>query len=155
MSDTSPLRLAEVSRYAQEVLDQVGTVIVGKREQLELVLAGVLAGGHVLLEDYPGLAKTLAARCFAQSLGLGFARLHALRTDEELTGAVGLATSGAAGFVGRERHGLVAGARADVVVLDALNGPDALVRVPPRHLVVAGGQVVVDHGELVDPLAGT
>jgi MoxR-like ATPase len=76
MSDTSPLTLAEVSRYAQEVLDQVGTVIVGKREQLELVLAGVLAGGHVLLEDYPGLAKTLAARCFAQSLGLGFARLQ-------------------------------------------------------------------------------
>jgi MoxR-like ATPase len=58
------------------VLDQVNTVIVGKRESLELVLSGVLAGGHVLLEDYPGLAKTLAARCLAQSLGLDFTRLQ-------------------------------------------------------------------------------
>jgi MoxR-like ATPase len=76
MNDTKPLPLPEVSRYAQAVLDQIGSVIVGKREQLELVLAGILAGGHVLLEDYPGLAKTLAARCFAQSLGLDFARLQ-------------------------------------------------------------------------------
>jgi MoxR-like ATPase len=71
-----PLSLAEVSRHAKAVLDQVNTVIVGKREPLALVLAGVLAGGHVLLEDYPGLAKTLAARCFAQSLGMGFRRLQ-------------------------------------------------------------------------------
>jgi MoxR-like ATPase len=71
-----PLSLAEVSGHAQAVLDQVNTVIVGKREPLELVLAGILAGGHVLLEDYPGLAKTLAARCFAQSLGMDFRRLQ-------------------------------------------------------------------------------
>jgi MoxR-like ATPase len=71
-----PLSLAEVSRHAQAVLDQVNTVIVGKREPLELILAGVLAGGHVLLEDYPGLAKTLAARCFAQSFGMEFRRLQ-------------------------------------------------------------------------------
>jgi MoxR-like ATPase len=76
MSEPEPLPLAEVSRHAQAVLEQVGTVIVGKRAQLELVLAGILAGGHVLLEDYPGLAKTLAARCLAQSLGLDFTRLQ-------------------------------------------------------------------------------
>ncbi|QSB13076.1 MoxR family ATPase [Natronosporangium hydrolyticum] len=75
MSD-EPLPLPEVSRHARAVLDQVGTVIVGKREPLELILAGVLAGGHVLLEDYPGLAKTLTARCFAQSLGMEFRRLQ-------------------------------------------------------------------------------
>jgi MoxR-like ATPase len=74
--DLEPLSLAEVSRHAKAVLDQVNTVIVGKREPLELILAGLLAGGHVLLEDYPGLAKTLAARCFAQSLGMGFNRLQ-------------------------------------------------------------------------------
>jgi MoxR-like ATPase len=74
--EPEPLPLAEVSRYADAVLDQVGTVIVGKRDSLALVLAGILAGGHVLLEDYPGLAKTLAARCFAQSLGLAFKRLQ-------------------------------------------------------------------------------
>ncbi|MCW3815408.1 MoxR family ATPase [Micromonospora sp. DR5-3] len=67
---------AEVGRLAQEVLDAVGTVVVGKREALELVLAGILAGGHVLLEDLPGLGKTLTARSFAQALGLDFRRLQ-------------------------------------------------------------------------------
>ncbi|GIH95889.1 AAA family ATPase [Planobispora siamensis] len=67
---------AEVGRRAGEVLDRVNTVVVGKREALELVLAGILAGGHVLLEDFPGLAKTLTARCFAQTLGLDFTRLQ-------------------------------------------------------------------------------
>jgi MoxR-like ATPase len=66
----------EVGRLAGAVLDSVGSVLVGKRESLELVLAGILAGGHVLLEDLPGLGKTLTARCFAQSLGLDFRRLQ-------------------------------------------------------------------------------
>ncbi|AGZ39365.1 AAA family ATPase [Actinoplanes friuliensis] len=66
----------EVGRLAAAVLDSVGSVVVGKRESLELVLAGILAGGHVLLEDLPGLGKTLTARCFAQALGLDFRRLQ-------------------------------------------------------------------------------
>ncbi|PWR09135.1 ATPase [Micromonospora sicca] len=67
---------AEVGQLARAVLDAVGTVVVGKREALELVLAGILAGGHVLLEDLPGLGKTLTARSFAQALGLDFRRLQ-------------------------------------------------------------------------------
>ncbi|MFI7607176.1 AAA family ATPase [Micromonospora sp. NPDC049366] len=67
---------AEVGHLAQAVLDAVGTVVVGKRDALELVLAGILAGGHVLLEDLPGLGKTLTARSFAQALGLDFRRLQ-------------------------------------------------------------------------------
>ena len=66
----------EVGRLAGAVLDSVGSVVVGKRDSLELVLAGILAGGHVLLEDLPGLGTTLTARCFAQSLGLDFRRLQ-------------------------------------------------------------------------------
>ena len=66
--------LAEVSRRAGAVLDEVGRAVVGKRGALELVLAGILAGGHVLIEDLPGLGKTLAARSFAQTLGLEFTR---------------------------------------------------------------------------------
>ncbi|MFC3504390.1 AAA family ATPase [Micromonospora krabiensis] len=66
----------EVGHLAQGVLDAVGTVVVGKRDALELVLAGILAGGHVLLEDLPGLGKTLTARSFAQALGLDFRRLQ-------------------------------------------------------------------------------
>ena len=68
------LELPEVSRRAREVLDEVQRAVVGKREELALVLAAILAGGHVLIEDYPGLGKTLAARSFAQTLGLDFTR---------------------------------------------------------------------------------
>ena len=65
-----------MSALSRQVLDRVGEAVVGKGEALELVLAGILAGGHVLLEDYPGLAKTLAARSFAQALGLEFRRVQ-------------------------------------------------------------------------------
>jgi len=68
------LQLDDVSRLSREVLDEVEVAVVGKRAALTLVLAAVLAGGHVLLEDFPGLGKTLAARSFAQTLGLDFAR---------------------------------------------------------------------------------
>ncbi len=76
MSTTEPreLPIAEVSALAGAVLDRVGEAVVGKREPLSMVLAAVLAGGHVLLEDLPGLGKTLAARSFAQTLGLDFTR---------------------------------------------------------------------------------
>ena len=72
---TAPeLSLSDVSGLAGRVLDEVGRAFVGKREALTLVLSSVLAGGHVLIEDFPGLGKTLAARSFAQTLGLDFAR---------------------------------------------------------------------------------
>jgi MoxR-like ATPase len=61
---------------AEAVLDQVERVVVGKRDALELVLAAILAGGHVLVEDNPGLGKTLAARTLAQALGLTFRRVQ-------------------------------------------------------------------------------
>jgi MoxR-like ATPase len=64
----------EVAERAEAVLAEVGRAIVGKRDVIELVLAGMLANGHVLLEDFPGLAKTLIVRSFAQVMGLDFAR---------------------------------------------------------------------------------
>ncbi len=70
------LKLGEVTELSRQVLERVSQAVVGKAEALELVLAGILAGGHVLLEDYPGLAKTLAARSFAQALGLEFRRVQ-------------------------------------------------------------------------------
>lgn len=75
-TDTAPLPVEEVTRLGQEVLRQVGTVIVGMEQPLRTALAAVLAGGHVLLEDVPGLGKTLAARCLAGALGLEFRRLQ-------------------------------------------------------------------------------
>ncbi|MGL5405395.1 MAG: AAA family ATPase [Propionibacteriaceae bacterium] len=71
---TTPLPLPEAAALASGVLDQVDRAVVGKRSQLALVLAGIIAGGHVLLEDLPGLGKTLAARSLAQALGLDFTR---------------------------------------------------------------------------------
>jgi MoxR-like ATPase len=68
------LTTSEVSRLAVDVLDEVEVAVVGKRPALTIVLAAILAGGHVLLEDFPGLGKTLAARSFAHTLGLRFAR---------------------------------------------------------------------------------
>lgn len=71
-----PLPTDEVSRLAGEVLAEVGTAVVGMRGTLRLALAAVLAGGHVLFEDVPGLGKTLAARSLAGALGLQFTRLQ-------------------------------------------------------------------------------
>jgi len=70
------MTIPEVAARGEAILDQMERAIVGKRQQLELILATFLAGGHVLIEDYPGLAKTLTARCFAQVLGLSFRRIQ-------------------------------------------------------------------------------
>jgi MoxR-like ATPase len=68
--------LDELRRVAGRVLDEVERAVVGKRNALELVMLGLLADGHVLLDDYPGLAKTLIARSFAQVTSLRFARVQ-------------------------------------------------------------------------------
>jgi len=68
--------LTVLAERAAAVLDEVERAVVGKRDRLELVLAGILADGHVLLEDVPGLAKTLTARSFAEVTGLRFARVQ-------------------------------------------------------------------------------
>ena len=75
-SGVPPMPLREVQVACEAVLARVEQAVVGKREPLTLVLAAILAGGHVLVEDFPGLGKTLAARSFAQTLGLAFRRLQ-------------------------------------------------------------------------------
>jgi MoxR-like ATPase len=70
------MELALVQEHANRILDEVERAVVGKRDALELVLLGLLADGHVLLEDYPGLAKTLTARSFAQVTSTGFNRIQ-------------------------------------------------------------------------------
>ncbi|MGH7667800.1 MAG: AAA family ATPase [Candidatus Dormibacteria bacterium] len=68
--------LEELSGAAGRLLDELEKAVVGKRPVLELVLLAILADGHVLIEDFPGLAKTLIARCFASCCGLSFARVQ-------------------------------------------------------------------------------
>ncbi|MFZ0971682.1 MAG: MoxR family ATPase [Solirubrobacteraceae bacterium] len=70
------LELAEVASRADRVLDEVERAVIGKRPALELALCALLADGHVLIEDYPGLAKTLIARSFATVTGTGFSRVQ-------------------------------------------------------------------------------
>src|SRR5262249_46696271 len=70
------MTLDDVAALGESILDEVERVVVGKRDVLELVLLGLLADGHVLIEDYPGLAKTLIARSIAQTTSLRFARIQ-------------------------------------------------------------------------------
>ena len=70
------MKLETVADRSRDVLAALGQVIVGKSAALRQILSGILANGHVLIEDYPGLAKTLIARLIAQTLDLGFKRIQ-------------------------------------------------------------------------------
>jgi len=70
------VNVAELAERADRILTEVERAVVGKREALELVLLGLLADGHVLIEDFPGLAKTLIARAFSQVTSIGFTRIQ-------------------------------------------------------------------------------
>jgi MoxR-like ATPase len=72
----SPMTIAELNENAERILGEVERAVVGKREALELVLLGILADGHILIEDFPGLAKTLIARSFASVMGMSFSRIQ-------------------------------------------------------------------------------
>jgi len=68
--------VGDVAERGERIVTEVERAVVGKREALELVLLGFLADGHVLIEDFPGLAKTLIARSFAQVCDMSFARIQ-------------------------------------------------------------------------------
>jgi MoxR-like ATPase len=68
--------IKELSQLCSSIFDEIEVAVVGKRNQLEMIMAAVLGGGHVLMEDYPGLGKTLIASCFASTLGLDFKRIQ-------------------------------------------------------------------------------
>ncbi|MCW5852008.1 MAG: MoxR family ATPase [Anaerolineae bacterium] len=68
--------LSAVQTLAQAIIHNVERVIVGKREPIELLVVALLVEGHVLLEDVPGVGKTMLARAVAQSLGVDFKRLQ-------------------------------------------------------------------------------
>ena len=70
------MTIEQVASKAEQILVELERAIVGKRDALELVLLGVLADGHVLIEDFPGLAKTLIARSFAQVTSMRFTRVQ-------------------------------------------------------------------------------
>ncbi|WP_121821958.1 AAA family ATPase [Halostella salina] len=70
------MEVPDANEEAQAILDTVGNAVIADREFLETVLLGVMARGHVLLEDVPGTGKTLTARSFATAFGLSFSRVQ-------------------------------------------------------------------------------
>jgi MoxR-like ATPase len=70
------MTIDDVGGLSARLLDELERAVIGKRDALELILLGLLADGNVLIEDYPGLAKTLAARSFAQATSLHFSRIQ-------------------------------------------------------------------------------
>jgi MoxR-like ATPase len=76
MTSETAMTAATTTAHATAVLDEIEHVVVGKRAALTLILTTVLARGHVLIEDLPGLGKTLIARSFAAALGLDFTRVQ-------------------------------------------------------------------------------
>ena len=90
MTKTVNGTVADTARLCERILGEVEQVIVGKREAITTVLLGVLASGHILIEDLPGLGKTLLARTFATVLGLDFKRVQFTpdMLPADLTGAM-------------------------------------------------------------------
>jgi len=74
VSDRLPI--ADIAERGHRILDELERAVVGKRDVLELLLLAILSDGHVLIEDLPGLAKTLTARSFATVTGLAFQRIQ-------------------------------------------------------------------------------
>jgi MoxR-like ATPase len=70
------MHIAEAARISQALLTELQRVIVGKERVLQHLLLGLFSGGNILLEDFPGLAKTLIARLVAQVTGLDFKRIQ-------------------------------------------------------------------------------
>ncbi|MGB3731208.1 AAA family ATPase [Microbacterium sp.] len=80
------MNFEDIARLGHSIREAVATVVVGMDDPLEIALATILAGGHVLFEDVPGLGKTVAARSLASALGLSFRRLQC--TPDMLPGDV-------------------------------------------------------------------
>jgi len=70
------MKIKEASDLASKILSEVKSIIVGKDDVLEKVMVGVLANGHILIEDFPGLAKTTIARSFSLAMGCKFKRVQ-------------------------------------------------------------------------------
>jgi len=68
--------VSSITSFADRVIDNVETVIVGKRQEIELLMVAMLCQGHVLIEDVPGTGKTMLARAVAASMGIDFKRIQ-------------------------------------------------------------------------------
>jgi MoxR-like ATPase len=157
---TEVLTLDQTAALAAAILDEVERAVVGKRAVIELVLLGVLADGHVLLDDLPGVAKTLMARSLARVTGLAFSRVQFTPDllPADITGSLVL-DPGADGF--RFREGPVftnllladeinrAPAKTQAALLEAMQERqvtvDGVSRPLPRPFVVIATQNPIEY----------
>ena len=70
------MSISDISVTCKNLIEEVGTIVVGKQNMLKYVILGILTDGHILFEDYPGLAKTLTAKAFAGAMGCKFTRVQ-------------------------------------------------------------------------------
>ena len=68
--------VSEISNICDKLIKEVSKIVIGKEEMLKFVILGILTDGHILFEDYPGLAKTLTAKTFAKAIGCDFNRVQ-------------------------------------------------------------------------------
>ena len=68
--------MADIKTFGEQVIENLEKVVVGKRQSLELIVIGLLCQGHVLIEDVPGVGKTVMARSLARSLDCSFNRIQ-------------------------------------------------------------------------------
>ena len=70
------LSFSDIKKISEDIISNVERVIIGKRSQVRLILISVFSSGHILLEDVPGVGKTMLARAMACSLGCSFKRIQ-------------------------------------------------------------------------------
>ncbi|HPO58817.1 MAG TPA: AAA family ATPase, partial [Anaerolineaceae bacterium] len=74
--EISPSTVSTIQEMSNRVIENLEKVIIGKRQTIEMVVIGLLCQGHILIEDVPGVGKTVLARSLAKSLGLSFSRIQ-------------------------------------------------------------------------------
>ena len=76
LSKKETISIEDANKAAKSITDEVSNVVLGKEQTIEMVMAGVLANGNILFEDFPGLAKTLMSNTLADALGCVFKRIQ-------------------------------------------------------------------------------
>jgi len=75
LAKTASVDLKEIEQKISQVIDEIETVIIGKRDVIRLVICAVLCNGHILIEDVPGVGKTTLGKTLAIVLGCTFKRI--------------------------------------------------------------------------------
>ena len=134
-------RRGQAKALADQVTDQIGGVVLGKTNEIKLALSCLLARGHLLIEDVPGVGKTLLARALARTLGLDYRRIQ-FTSDMLPADIIGVSVFEQQTSSFRFHRGPLF---AELVLADEVNratpkSPSALLEAMEEHQVTADGQ---------------